>query len=131
MKLHHVAVVCSSEENADRFYGEILGLRKIKTSTLNKDLAERLFGVASEPQMILYENEDFAIEVFVTPLDPGKFTPFTHLCLAVEDRGEFLGRCQKAGLAVQQIPKGDSLLGFVQDYDGNLLEIKALPSSSR
>jgi catechol 2,3-dioxygenase-like lactoylglutathione lyase family enzyme len=75
MRMHHAAVVCSSETNADRFYQE-------------------------------------------------KGPSFEHLCLEVEKREDFLAQCQSSGVEVKRIPKGDSLLAFIEDYDGNLFEVK-------
>jgi len=126
MKLHHVAVVCSSLENADRFYGEILGLQQIKTSVLNRELAEKIFDTDLECQFVLYENENFTIEVFIIPAAQQKITPVAHLCLEVDNKEEFAKNCQANGLEAKQIPRGDSLLIFVKDYDGNLFEIKEL-----
>ena len=42
----------------------------------------------------------------------------------VKDREEFIRRCEAMHLEVNRIPKGDTLLTFVKDYDGNLFEIK-------
>ena len=127
MRLHHVAVVCSSQENADRFYEDVLGLQKIKTSPLSEELARQIFDIAQKCQMILYASETFAVEVFVPSSPPKKRAPFLHLCLEVENRQEFIGRCQEMALPVKRIEKGDSLLTFVQDFDGNLFEIKETP----
>jgi len=126
MKLHHVAVVCSSLKNADRFYGEILGLQQIKTSVLNRELAEKIFDADLECQFILYENENFTIEVFIIPAAQQKITPIAHLCLEVDNKEKFAKNCQANGLVVKKIPRGNSLLIFVKDYDGNLFEIKEL-----
>ena len=127
MKLHHVALVCRSQENADRFYEGILGLRKIKSFMLGKDLAEQIFEIPRECRVILYGNDHFAAEVFVADPAPGKVTPFVHLCLEVEDREEFVKRCEAMHVEVNRIPKGDALLTFIKDYDGNLFEIKKSP----
>ena len=124
MKLHHAALVASSETNADKFYEGILKLKKIKTSLLKNNLAARIFGMDVECPLILYENKDFAIEVFVTTRIPSKKFPFIHLCLEVEDRDEFLTRCRSNGLQITLVPKEDSQICFVQDFDGNLFEIK-------
>jgi len=127
MRLNHVAVVCSSQENADRFYEGVLGLQKIKTSPLSEELARQIFDIAQKCQISLYTNETFAVEVFVPASPPKKRAPFLHLCLEVENREEFLERCHEMALVVKRIEKGDSLLTFVQDYDGNLFEIKETP----
>jgi catechol 2,3-dioxygenase-like lactoylglutathione lyase family enzyme len=124
MRLHHAALVASSEANADKFYEGILKLRKIKTSILESNLAVRIFEVDVECPMILYGNDDLAIEVFVSERVPSKREPFTHLCLEVEDREEFVTSCRSTGLEIKVIPKGDSYLCFARDFDGNLFEIK-------
>ena len=124
MKLHHVAVVCSSRENSDRFYKGLLGLKEIKSAMLDKKLAGQIFDIACESQLILYANEDFTVEVFVPASAFEKVNTFVHICLEVEDREEFAAKCQAIGVVVKRIPKGDSMLIFAEDYDGNLFEIK-------
>jgi catechol 2,3-dioxygenase-like lactoylglutathione lyase family enzyme len=127
MRLHHVAVICSSQENADRFYEGVLGLQKTRTSPLSEELGRQIFNIAQKCQIILYANETFAVEVFVPASFPEKRAPFLHLCLEVENGEAFIGKCQEMALPVKRIEKGDSLLTFVQDYDGNLFEIKETP----
>ena len=124
MKLHHVAVVCSSRENSDQFYKEIIGLKEIKSALLDRELAGQIFDIACESQLILYANDDFTVEVFVPASAFKKVNTFVHLCLEVEDREEFVVKCQAMGVVVKKIPKGNSELIFVEDYDGNLFEIK-------
>ncbi len=124
MKLHHVAVVSSSRENSDRFYKGLLGLKEIKSAILDKELAGQIFDIACESQLILYANDDLTVEVFVPASAFKKVNTFVHLCLEVEDREEFAVKCQAMGVVVKKIPKGDSELIFVEDYDGNLFEIK-------
>ena len=125
MKLKHAALVSSSLENADRFYGSVLGLKKAKSSTLSRDLAKEIFDTDLECQYILFKNESLAIEVFITTLSPAKIAPFAHICIEVEARDEFLEKCRSKGLEVNSIPKGESHIVFIKDYDGNLFEIKA------
>jgi catechol 2,3-dioxygenase-like lactoylglutathione lyase family enzyme len=124
MKLNHVALVARSPEHADRFYGGILKLTKIKTSMLNSDLAMKIFGSDLECPLILYGNEEFAIEVFVTDRISPNSSPLAHICLQVEDREVFIAECRSAGLEILLIPRGESRLCFVRDFDGNLFEIK-------
>jgi len=124
MRLHHVAVVCSSRENADRFYGNILGLQKIKASSLSQDFTEALFHIARECAVVLYGNENMMIEVFVPESPTKSRTSLVHLCIEVKNRQEFARKCQDNSLTVNRVERGDSLLIFVSDYDGNLFEIK-------
>jgi catechol 2,3-dioxygenase-like lactoylglutathione lyase family enzyme len=122
--MHHAAVVCGSEANADRFYQTILGLKKIKSSLLEEVVTEQIFGRAHQCRILLYGNESFAIEVFMTDRAQEGGASSEHLCIEVEDREKFLKMCQSSGVNVKRIPKGDSLLTFVEDYDGNLFEVK-------
>ena len=124
MRLHHAAIICSSLENADRFYQEIVGLETIKTSTLDETLTEKIFGRAIECRVVLYGNENFAIEVFIIKKSQWENARFEHLCLEMEKREEFLVKCESHGLGVKRIPKGDKVLAFVEDFNGNLFEVK-------
>jgi catechol 2,3-dioxygenase-like lactoylglutathione lyase family enzyme len=124
MRFHHVGLVCSSQEKADRFYEGILGLAKIKTSELAEDFTKRIFQSAQRCLMILYGNEGLALEVFVPEELPARKSPFEHICLEVEERESFLAKCRDNGFEVRRIPKGDTFLVFVADLDGNLFEVK-------
>jgi catechol 2,3-dioxygenase-like lactoylglutathione lyase family enzyme len=119
-----MAIVCSSIERADRFYEGVLELKKIKSGTLDRVFGEQLFGIFQECEMILYGNEDFRIEVFVAFSDPKMKLPYVHVCLEVNDRKSFAKKCEEAGVTVKRIPSGDHVIVFIQDYDGNLFEIK-------
>jgi catechol 2,3-dioxygenase-like lactoylglutathione lyase family enzyme len=128
MRLHHAAVVCASQENADRFYGKILGLETIKAQTLGRDLSEQIFGIPSKCGMVLYGREGLAVEVFIPPEGAKPARTFQHLCIAVRDREALLDRCIAVGLAVKKVAKGNALVVFVEDFDGNLFEIKEMAS---
>lgn len=125
MKLSHTSAVCSSLENADRFYKGILGLAKTKEFSIDKNLMEKIFDIECDCQIIVYSNGDFAIEVFIPGVELQKNEPMLdHLCLEVENREQFLRLCEVEGLTVKRIPKGDKELYFIKDYDDNLFEIK-------
>ena len=124
MKLHHAAVVCQSEENADRFYEGILGLKRIKTSTARKDLIQQIFDIPLECQFIFYGKDNVGVEVFIIPQKTGNGLHFEHLCMQVDNREALIAKCRAGGLEVREIPKGDAILVFIKDYDGNIFEIK-------
>ena len=127
MILNHVALVCSFEQRADDFYEGVLGLKKIKSFVLSKDLAYRIFGIESEPRVVVYGNDHFTAEVFIDDRLAERSKSFEHLCLEVKDREEFVAKCEAKHVEVNRVPKGDALLTFVKDYDGNLFEIKEAP----
>lgn len=124
MRLNHIALVCSSEQSADDFYKDVIGLRKIKSFVLSNDLALQIFGTDREYLILVYGNDQFTAEVFIDDSSPERDTSLEHVCLEVKEREEFVKRCEAMHLEVNRIPKGDTLLTFVKDYDGNLFEIK-------
>jgi len=126
MNLNHVALAVSSKENAEHFFGRLLGLEVIRTQKIPADLSRRLFDVDAEYSVILYGNEDFRVEVFIPHKgapgpQPG---PVAHLCLELTEREAWLDRAAASGLEVRRAQKGESLVVFVKDFDGNLYEIK-------
>ena len=124
MNLRHVALVCGSEENADRFFGGVLGLRKAEPKTLPRALSKALFDIDRDLTVINYTGEGVHFEVFIDARGPRRARPIEHVCLEVCDLGAFLSRSREAAVTVIQVPKGDALLTFIRDADGNLFEIK-------
>ena len=129
MRLHHVAVACRSRKNADRFYRDVLGLEMIKEKTLDAAFVRQLFGVHDACELVMYGNARLAIEVFVPASSATNPDRFAHCYLEVTNRDDFIERCKRADVPVQQVPLGESLVVFVRDYDGNQFEIKELPPS--
>lgn len=124
MNIHHTALVCSSTTNAERFYSDVLGLKKIKSSKLEASLAEKIFGVPINCQYVLYGGDNFAVEVFVVSGGDRNDRKLEHICLEVEDREEFVARCRSNEVDINRIEKGHTELVFIKDFDGNLFEIK-------
>ena len=123
MILKHVALVCSSEENSDKFYADILGLEKVSSKTLPSALAKQIFDVGAEFKMINYVGDGIHFEIFIGKRGPeGK--RIAHVCLQVADLEQFLDRCRDGGVKILQVPKGDKTITFIEDLDGNLFEIK-------
>ncbi len=127
MKLNHVALVCSSEQRADDFYEGVLELRKMKSFLLSRELARQIFEIEGECQVFVYGNSLFTVEVFLAKPAPGRETSFEHICVEVKNIEKFVNRCEAMQVEVNRVPKGDRLLTFVKDYDGNLFEIKEAP----
>ena len=63
MIIKYVGLICSEEENADKFYKEVLGLRKMEPRTLPAALSKDIFNVDSELKMINYLNDEIHFEI--------------------------------------------------------------------
>ena len=124
MRLIHAGLVSRSEERADRFFGDVLGLEKTRKSEIPAKLAKPLFGVETGCEIVYYEGEDLVLEIFLTGRPEVAPQRISHLCLEVTSRSELLARCAEAGVAVREARKGDRAVIFIEDGDGNLYEIK-------
>ena len=124
MNLRHVALVYSTEQNADRFLGGVLELKKSELKTLSRELSQAIFNLDRELATINYTNDSLQVEVFIDGTHPGKTRPVEHICFEVDDLQAFLERCRRENVSVSRIPRGDYFLIFVRDADNNLFEIK-------
>lgn len=124
MKVIHLALVCSSEGNSDRFYKEILGLNKIKSSIVPPNIINKISSKDEEIKVITYGNNELLLEIFIVDSLKAKKPELNHICLEVQDREGFINICSLHGLEPIKIVKGDTILIFITDYDNNLFEIK-------
>ena len=124
MLIKHGGLTCSSEENSDKFYRDVLGLNKLAPKTLPADLSLAIFDLDAELQMINYMDEHIHFEIFIAKQFPAPQSRIDHLCLEVDDLDEFIAKCRGMQVKVKLIPKGQKTLTFIKDFDGNLFEIK-------
>ena len=124
MILKHVALVCGSKENSDKFYEKLLGLAKINSKILPRELSRQIFDLDSELQIINYADANLHFEIFINSKESIDVKRIEHVCLEIEDMETFLRRCRAMEAEILQIPKGDKLLVFIKDFDGNLFELQ-------
>jgi len=124
MKLIHAGLTSRSEAAADRFFGGVLGLEKTRRSALPAELARPLFDVDEGCEILYYGGGNLLLEVFVTGPRERTAGLIDHLCIEVVNRGELLAKCAADGFAVREATKGEDVIFFIEDEDGNLFEIK-------
>jgi len=132
MRFVHIGLSCGSEEKSDAFYGTLLGLEKKGSKTLPAELSGQIFNVDTDYTIIDYVDSGSGLhfEIFIDPnISLIRPNP-AHVCLEVGDPGTFLQKAETLGFGVRRIPKGDRFLSFVEDFDGNLFEIKEKQTGS-
>lgn len=130
MYLKHIGLVCSSENNSDKFYQGLLGLEKKEAKILPRMLSKKIFDIDAEYKIINYVGGRVHFEIFLGKLDPATITRIGHICLEVDNISKFLKKCHTMDIHTLQIPKGDDFITFITDFDGNLFEIKERISNS-
>jgi catechol 2,3-dioxygenase-like lactoylglutathione lyase family enzyme len=110
----HVAVLVSDLEQAEHFYGNILGLSKV----------ERILKYPG----VWYQVGDFQVHLIVDSSihpklqNPEKWGRNPHLALSVADLDAAKSQLLKHGCSLQMSASGRPAL-FTQDPDGNIIEL--------
>ena len=127
MKIEHVAVAANSEEDSDEFFIELLDLEKKRVFTVPDELMKKFFGIDKAQKVIRYANLDIDFEVFITDDNTKVKDKFTHSCILIENREQFLKKALKKNFLVVKVPREGSsnYYLFIRDKYGNLYEIKS------
>lgn len=116
-----------------RFYTQVLGFRIGGDSTLSRSIMEKIFGIDAECRFIKLYKERFMVEIF-QPLNRKSVahaaTPvgMNHWGFCVEDRVAFVERLRADGVSVKEIDRNGRSAYFLQDPDGNRIEIRDFPA---
>ncbi|MHA1885279.1 MAG: VOC family protein [Promethearchaeota archaeon] len=126
MEIEHIAVGSNSEEDADKFFVGLLGLKKIRAKTVSADLVENFFGINREHRFIQYGDDNSNFEIFITDDTTRASDIFTHTCIVIENRDEVIEKGTSMGFKFIRIPRkdGNGYYLFVRDLFNNLYEIK-------
>ena len=119
-----MALTSSSEDRADLLYVGLLGLKKAEPKILAAEICRAMFGIRRELTVIHYIGGSAHFEVFVCRAAPTPSRRIEHACIAVENLPEFLRKCENFQVEIIRVPKGESLITFIKDADGNRFEIK-------
>ncbi|MFX1347673.1 MAG: VOC family protein [Promethearchaeota archaeon] len=124
--LEHIAIAANNENNSDDFFIRLLGLEKTRSFTVSTDLMEKFFGVSKEQKIIRYEKGSLSFEVFITNNDNKAKDIFTHTCLLIENRDNFVNKAISMGYDIVKVPRKDGVgyYLFIKDSFQNLYEIK-------
>ncbi len=122
MKLEHIAISVNNSSEIENFYRDILGMNVVKSFTLNKSLAENIFGIEKDISVFLVKKDELILEIFVVAMQDG--LGFNHICLAVKNREELVAKAEQNNYKCIRIEREISDLIFVKDKSGNIFEIK-------
>lgn len=127
MIIEHIAVASNTEEDADKFFMDLLGFEKTRSFTVDKELTEQFFGVKRDLPIIRYASEYMDAEVLITDDNSKVKDIYTHTCLLVGDRDEFLEKAKQLGFETTKVPRAEKgYYLFMRDKFGNLYEIKEI-----
>jgi len=126
LKIEHIAVSSNNEEDSDRFFIELLDMKKERAFVVPDDLMEQFFGVRKEQKVVRYGNDEVSVETFITDDNRKVMDKFTHICLIIEDREKLIEKAKELNFEIIKVPRknSDGFYLFLKDHFGNLYEIK-------
>jgi len=119
--VNHVGVSYPSRREAEAFFTQVLGLPLVRSFVVSSELGLRIFGLSGEAEVLVFDNGQVKIEVFVTSHQAS--LGYVHLGLEVEDVSQVFDRCRKHSFECFAVPRGEKQLFFVRDSAGNLYEL--------
>lgn len=125
VELKHVALTIDSKVHAVEFYEHLLQGKRVKEFEISSDLLKQIFSISASHDLsvMVFEVGSIVFEIFIVD-DQQVAERFDHVCISVNDMHIFKKQCLQKGLKVSIIPKGEKELVFIQDFVGNLFEIK-------
>jgi catechol 2,3-dioxygenase-like lactoylglutathione lyase family enzyme len=126
LKIEHIAISSKSVEDSDKFFIELLGMKKERDFVVPDDLIEQFFGVRKNQRILRYENDELSVEAFIMNDDSIALDTFTHTCLLIEDREKLIKKARQLNFKVIRVPRKNNtgFYLFLKDNFGNLFEIK-------
>jgi len=120
--VNHIAVEVEDMKKAEKFFKEVLGMKKAGVFEIAPDLSNKIFGIKKAAEVMTFTSGTAKIEVFASG---GKPQPsFAHICIEVGDREELMKKCKRAGIISKIIDRNGGKLFFIRDFSENLFEIK-------
>jgi len=125
-EVEHIAVASNSVEDSDKFFIELLGLKKVKDFLLPLDLTKKLFEINKEQRIVRYSNDTIIAEIFITDDNSKAKDVFTHPCIIIDDREKLIEKATSMGFPIIKALRKDrdDYILFIKDFFGNLYEIK-------
>ena len=126
---HHVALFVRDIEKTTRFYTRMLGFRPAKESVVDAGIMYAIFKIRSAARLLFLARDGFGVELIyflnATVRKRHNLTIGTnHWALIVDDKGRFCRNLARKKVAVLSAPKPPGIVYFIQDPEGNLIEVK-------
>lgn len=124
MIISHIALHYANEEQADIFFGKVLGLKQEKEFVLSPDFSKMLFSIRKNIKVKVFSNNKTVFEIFITDIK-SKMT-FEHVCLSIYNVKGLIRKCKRYGIIILTVKRNSKEYLFIKDPTGYLYEIKEI-----
>lgn len=124
----HVGLFTNEPENLIQFYTQKLDFVQGESRIIPKDFMAQVFGISAPCQMTKLTLDTVILEIFsledmILDSFPANRIGYNHWGLAVGNKEEFCQTLIQKGVQVIKAPYKDRFIYFIQDPDGNRIEV--------
>lgn len=130
----HIGIFTAYPKRMMTFYVNKLEFKKEYQTILDKDTVYSIFSIRKDCNMVKLKRGAISIELFWFNTDTYKVAPkvksrvgYNHFGLAFKDRQSFLDELRKKKIKIIEIKRQDRYAYFINDPEGNLIEIREPP----
>ncbi|MBN2442070.1 MAG: hypothetical protein JXJ04_12020 [Spirochaetales bacterium] len=118
---NHIGISIKYISDINDFYIDILKMNVEKKFILDMSLAEQIFDVQKEIEIITIGKDNLKIELFISI---SNLNNYSHICISVDDRNEIIEKVKQKNYPYKIIKKNPFDMVFIKDKSNNLFEIK-------
>jgi catechol 2,3-dioxygenase-like lactoylglutathione lyase family enzyme len=127
--IDHIGIITSNYRRLVNFYSRKLGFKVMKEEKLSASVMRSVFGLASEGAFTRLVSGNARIEIFritsgVLKNKTNATIGYHHWAMHVGDKSRFVNKLIKKGVRIIHIKRNSHVVYFIQDPDGNRIEIK-------
>ena len=125
---HHIGIITVHADDLVSFYADKLGFEVMGAKTVPQDLMASIFRLECSGKLVKMKMGEAVLEI-ISPEDgvlenrEVRHEGINHWSLGVPDRDEYLSSLEERGVEPLEYLKGNQKIVFVEDPDGNLVEI--------
>jgi len=125
---HHFGILAKNAEQLKEFYVTFLGFEEGDSRLLPAELVNEIFRIPSPCYLTKLSQGSVTLEIFsLTDLEAGErewaTAGYNHWGMGVEDKERFVRDLKHKGAPVKEIEHSGRMIYFVEDPEGNLIEI--------
>jgi catechol 2,3-dioxygenase-like lactoylglutathione lyase family enzyme len=125
---HHFGILTRNPEQLKEFYVRFLGFVEGETRLLPAELVNKIFRIPSPCYLTKLSRDSAHLEIFfLTDVEAGErkraAVGYNHWGMGVEDKERFVNELKLLGAPVMEIEHSGHMIYFVEDPEGNLIEI--------
>lgn len=122
MNIEHIAITVENHDEIIHFYRDFLGMKQVRDFILDKNMAQKIFGINNHIPVFLMKKGELVFEIFINKKNPNLV--INHICFSVNNRGDLIKNAQGKGYQTIIIEREQYDLVFIKDKSGNIFEIK-------